>query len=198
MQDHKRRIFKIALISLGILVVIFCIMLYFNDHQGCCGEHAAAYLSTRGYTRELGLKKFDEESILHVYGAPNTHTRWVETEQNDRTLILDQYSTFDALYVYTDWYEGEPYNELIQIVFKSDTLRFGRKKIGIGSSMEEVRKAYQRDEKIDEEDLAYSTDDFPDVDEGYYGDSWSRILFSYDENGKVDSMAMEPSAFWGW
>jgi len=198
MQVHKRRIFKTVLMSLGILVVLLCITLYFNDHQDCCGEHRAAYLSTRGYTRELGLTRFDEASILQKYGSPITRTRWVDSKMNDRTLILDQYLTFDVLYIYTDWYECEPYNELIQIVFKADTLRFGRKKIGIGSTQEDVQKAYFRDQKINEDDLAYCAYNYPDVDEGYYGESWCNILFSYDDNGKVISMAMQPSESWGW
>jgi len=199
MQLPKRkRACNLFLKSLGILVMLFCMALYYNDHQGCCGEHAAAYLPTSKYTRELGLKRFDEESILQVYGAPANRTRWVDHDHNDRTLILDQYPAFDALYVYVDWHEHEPYNDLIQIEFKSDTLRFGRRQIGVGSTMEEVRKAYRRDEKVDEEELVYCAVDFPGVDEGYYGESWCYILFCYDADGKVVSMAMQPSEFWNW
>ena len=198
MQCQKRRVFKRAFISLGCIVILFCASVYLADHQDCCGEHRAAYLFTRGYSRELGLTRFDEESILRAYGKPLSRTKWVASEQNDQTLILDQYRSFDVLYVSVDWYEGKHYNDLIQIVVKSNTLRFGRKEIGIGSTKEEVQRAYKRDEKITDEELAYSAVDFPDVDEGYYGEKWSRILFCYGEDGKVISMAMQPSAFWGW
>jgi len=87
---------------------------------------------------------------------------------------------------------------LIQITFKSETLRFGKRQIGIGSTRDDVQKAYRRDEKVDQEDLAYCAINFPGVEEGYYGESWCFILFCYDADGKVVSMAMQPSAFWGW
>jgi len=54
---NGKRVCKLLLKSLGILIMLFCMALYYNDHQGCCGEHAAAYLPTSRYTRELGLKK---------------------------------------------------------------------------------------------------------------------------------------------
>lgn len=195
---NGKRVCKLLLKSLGILIMLFCMALYYDDHQGCCGEHTAAYLPTSRYSRELGLKRFDEESILQVYGAPATCIRWVDHDNNDRTLILDQYPMFDVLYVYADWYKHEPYNELIQITFKSETLRFGKRQIGIGSMRDDVQKAYRRDEKVDQEDLAYCAINFPGVEDGYYGESWCFILFCYDADGKVTSMAMQPSAFWGW
>lgn len=199
MRNPKtKRLVIIFSASAILLVMLIFVALYYNFDQDCCGEHDAKYLSTKGYTSVLGVNYFDEESIHEAYGDPSVLTRWVDHEVNDRTLILEEYPTLDVLYVYTDWYKGEPYNELIQIIIKSDSLRFGREKIGIGSSKADVHLAYLRDEKIDAEELAYSAEDYPGVDEGYYGESWSCILFCYDENGKVSSMAMQPSAFWGW
>ena len=199
MQIHRKRItFLMILFVLCILIAVYCGVQYFDEQQNCCGDHDAQYLSTSGYTRELSLKRFDEESILHAYGDPTSRTRWVDTKHNDRTLILDRYPTFDARYVYTDWYEGEPYNELIQVVIKSDSLRFCKKKIGIGSIIEEVKKAYIKDQKIDEDELAYCSIDYPNVDEGYYGDRWCFILFCFGEDDTVISMAMQPPGFWVW
>jgi hypothetical protein len=193
----KRLVITIS-VSAILLVMLILVALYYNFDQDCCGEHEAKYLSTSGYARALGLNSFDEESIRQTYGEPENRTQWVSSGQSDVSLILDQFPGFDALYVHAYWYEGEYKNDLIQIVFKSDTLRFGRKKIGIGSSKADVHLAYLLDEKIDQEELVYSAEDYPGVDEGYYGESWCRILFCYDDNGKVSSMAMQSSAFWGW
>ncbi|MEZ4627881.1 MAG: hypothetical protein R2912_07290 [Eubacteriales bacterium] len=105
---------------------------------------------------------------------------------------------FDVLYVYADWYKHEPYNELIQITFKSETLRFGKRQIGIGSTRDDVQKAYRRDEKVDQEDLAYCAINFP---RGRGWILWRELVLYpvfYDADGKVTSMAMQLSAFWGW
>lgn len=198
MQDHKRRIFKIVLISLGILVVIFCIMLCFNDQQGCCGEHDAAYLSTRGYSKELKLSALEYDDIQKEYGTPESIVREQSAVNPDVMLVCNEYPGVLVQYSEVTEFNGALTKYIYLITITGEEFHFGPLSIGIGSSRAQVRFAYLLDQKIDAEELAYSAEEFPDVDEGYYGDSWSRILFSYDENGKVDSMAMEPSAFWGW
>ena len=65
-------------------------------------------------------------------------------------------------------------------------------------SKEEVKKAYIKDQKIDEDELAYCSIDYPNVDEGYYGDRWCFILFCFGEDDTVISMAMQPPGFWVW
>jgi hypothetical protein len=58
-----------------------------------------------------------------------------------------------------------------------------------------VHNAYEKEPVINQDELAYSSEDFPGLDEGFYGDNWSRILFCYDDEGIVTSMAYEPPSF---
>lgn len=46
-----------------------------------------------------------------------------------------------------------------------------------------------------EGEIVYSAEDFPNLDEGYFGEDWSRILFSFDDAGFVTSIAYEPPSF---
>ncbi|MEZ4627880.1 MAG: hypothetical protein R2912_07285 [Eubacteriales bacterium] len=73
-----------------------------------------------------------------------------------------------------------------------ESIKFGRKQIGVGSSREEVHKAYENEPIISQSELAFSLEDFPNLDEGYFGEDWSRILFCYNDAGIVTSMAFEP------
>ena len=82
------------------------------------------------------------------------------------------------------------------LIITDDQFRFGKRGIGVGSTKDEMHAAFARSRPVDADELQYSAEDFPDVDEGYYGDFWCRLLFSYDDDGRVDAMAYEPSAHW--
>ncbi len=192
-QRNRRILLAIVFTLFMIIAIIIVIENYNQPFSGY--NRKSRYLSSNGYAAVLGCKEFYEEEILTQCGEPESRIRWVDSEKNDRTLILDQYEKFDVLYLYTDWYKGEPYNTLLYVVFKHESLRFGRMKIGIGSTKDEVHQAYAEEPMIDAEELAYSAEDYPDVDEGFYGEDWSRILFCYDDAGRVISMAYEPPAF---
>ena len=49
--------------------------------------------------------------------------------------------------------------------------------------------SYLFDEKMSREEIAYESHDFPKAEEGFYGDHWWRVLFNYDNAGKVESIA---------
>lgn len=165
------------------------------DQQFIRFDRVARYISTSAYAKVLGLDDLTEKSILDKYGSATSEAQYMDPKNGYRTLILNQYPGFDVWYVYTDWYAGKPYNALNLLVIKDDSLRFGWLKIGIGSTREEVHRAYAKEPAINAKELAYSAEDYPDVDEGFYGDGWSRILFCYDETGIVESMAYQPPAF---
>jgi len=200
-RKSSRSVVKLSLIivltAVGIYLVYFCfegfLLDYFNNRL-----YQAAYLSTSGYAKELKLSALEYEDIQKEYGAPTVIEREQNTVNSDVMLVSNEYPGVSVHYSEQINFNGalEKYIYLISIT--GNEFRFGPLNIGIGSSRMRVRIAYLLDQKIESDELAYSAKQFPDVDEGFYGDEWSRILFSYDENGKVVSMALEPSEFWGW
>ena len=192
--SRKRKVIPSLILILFLLVSSYQAKLIY-DQQFIGYNRAAKYLSTSMYAKTLRLDGFNEESILREYGSPSSQTRYTDQKNGDRILIHSQYATFDVWYVYTDWYADEPYNTLILLVIKNDSLRFGRLDIGIGSTREDVHRAYANDPVISAKELVNSAEDYPNVDEGFYGEDWSRILFCYDDNGVVESMAYQPPAF---
>ncbi|MEA4949375.1 MAG: hypothetical protein VB034_09505 [Eubacteriales bacterium] len=195
MQISKRRKLLPSFILILFLLVSGYQAKLIYDQQFIGFNRAAKYLSTSMYAKVLRLDGFNEESILREYGKPSCQVRYADQKNGGRILTLGQYLAFDVLYVYADWYACEPYNNLILLVVKDDSFRFGRLDIGIGSTREDVRRAYGKDPAISAKELAYSAEDYPNVDEGFYGEDWCRILFCYDDNGVVESMAYQPPAF---
>jgi hypothetical protein len=190
----KRKVIPSLVLALFLLVSGYKAKLIY-DQQFIGYNRTAKYLSTSMYAKALHLDGLNEKSILREYGAPSSFVRHTDQKNGDRILIHGQYATFDVWYVYTDWYAGEPYNNLVLLVINDDSIRFGRLDIGIGSTREDVHRAYANDPAISAKELAYSAEDYPNVDEGFYGEDWSRILFCYDNNGVVESMAYQPPAF---
>jgi len=187
----------IVLSVVGIYLVYFCfegfILDYFNNKT-----YQAVYLNTSGYAKELKLSALDYEDIQKEYGAPTGIECEQSTVNPDVLLVCNEYSGVSVHYSEQTNFNGALVKYIYLISITGNDVRFGPLNIGIGSSRMRVRIAYLLDQKIESDGLIYSAEHFPDVNEGFYGDNWSRILFSYDENGKVVSMALEPSEFWGW
>ncbi len=190
----KRTVFFILLAVLT-LAVVYLVMLWRYDAAIVNYGRKAAYLSTRGYARVLGVRQFDEAAFLDEYGAPEHQYRWEDANDAGRMLIRDEYSTFEVLYAYRIENPRDTDPVLVLVIFQDDALRFGKQRVGVGSTREEVRLAYANDPQVDAEELAHSALDYPGADEGFYGEDWSRILFCYDDEGTVESMAFEPPAF---
>lgn len=184
----------IALSVPALLVAVF-VCLWQYDRQ-FLPVHKAAYLSDFGYARALGLRRLDSDAIRRTYGEPDETEFRADPLQDDRMLIVCAYPNFQAVYVENTHPSGKVVRRLILLEITSDTLRFGRDQIGLGSTRKQIQAAYARDEAIEAGDLLDSARDYPVVSEGYYGQNWCRILFCYDEQGIVTSMAYEPSAFW--
>jgi len=200
-RKTSRSVVKLSLIivlsAVGIYFIYFCfegfLLDYFNNRL-----YQAVYLSTSGYAKELKLSALEYEDIQKEYGAPTVIEREQNTVNSDVMLVSNEYPGVSVHYSEQTNFNGALVKYIYLISIIGNDFRFGPLGIGIGSSRLQVRIAYLLDQKIDLDELAYSAKYFPDVDEGFYGDNWSRILFSYDENGKVVSMAIEPSEFWGW
>jgi len=198
MMERKKRKKKVFLIVLLVVFGLFiaCFTAGYIYDQQFMPYYRASYLSDRGYARALGVAALDYEAIQKKYGEPESQSVWVDSTDADRELVAYQYPKFELVYTDAEYPSGDVIRRIVLIVITSEDIRFGRMDIGIGSTREDVQKAYAEDPKIDEDKLEYSATIYPDVDEGFSGEDWCRILFCYDENGKVESMAYEPSAFW--
>jgi hypothetical protein len=188
-----RLLLKVALFILALFVVAF-ICLWQYDQQFLRG-HKAAYMPDYGYARALGLWRLDDDEIERKYGEPNETEYRTDPKQKSRTLIVCSYPDFQAVNVEDTLVSGKIVHHLILLEVTSESPHFGRNRIGLGSTREEVQDAYSRDEKIEPNELLENARDYPNVSEGYYGQNWSRILFCYNEQGVVVSMAYEPSEF---
>ena len=192
---------KLAKITISILLIAallslayFCFSGFILDYMNR-PSHSAVYLSEQGYADALGISALDYDSIQNELGAATVSGKVESDFRSDILILEDQYPSFTTFSTEVNEKDGlSHYTYLIKIT--DESRRFGWLHIGIGSSRALVRLAYLFDEKIDAKELAYSAEDYPAVDEGFYGEDWSRILFCYDENDKVESMAYEPPEFY--
>ena len=194
-SKKKHRLLLWAALSVLALFVAAFVCIWQYDQQFLPG-HKAGYLSDFGYTRALGLWRLDSSAIRRKYGEPEETEFRADPLQNDRMLIVCAYPSFQAVYVENTHPSGKVVRSLVLLEITSDSLRFGRDRIGLGSTREQVQAAFKRDEAIGADDLRDSARDYPGVNEGYFGEDWCRILFRYNKNEIVESMAYEPSAFW--
>jgi hypothetical protein len=155
----------------------------------------AEYLSNFGYARAFNVNRLDYESLSQKYGTPINKETQAIPDSTDKRIIFMHYPSFEMCCVEYKETDGTVARALYLLIVLDDTLQFGRNQIGIGSTREEVHRAYAKEPAISAKELAYSAEDYPDVDEGFYGEDWSRILFCYDDNGVVESMAYQPPAF---
>ncbi len=190
---------KIILLFVSIAVILCMVFFGFEgfllDYINR-EEHHAVYLNESGYTKELGLATFEYENIQSVFGSPDHRDCIKRLDDPNVEIVTDDYPGFVAHYSSAENSKKITRYYTYQITIKSDRYHWGWLKIGIGSPRLLVRIAYLFDSRISAKELASSAEDYPDVDEGFYGDGWSRILFCYDENGIVESMAYQPPAFY--
>ena len=185
-------IFIITVITLWLLYFCFegIILDYINN-----SNYHAAYLSTSGYSEELGVPALEYECFQEVYGSSINRVRERSIINPDAEILHDEYSGFITQSTEVTDVNGIKLHFTSLIIITSENFHFGWLRIGIGSSRALVHLAYLLDQKIEAEELIYSAAFYPDVDDGYYGDDWSRILFCYANDGKVESMAFEPPPF---
>ncbi len=189
-QNNKKGCVIFFCAAIGLLGALFIAGVLWDSQYTDYGRNAK-YFSDRAYAHALGIPslRYNPLTDRYHYGKPEKTERWVEEAYPDITMVKHTYPNFDALFIASQDMDGTEDLHMILIVVTNENLRFGRMKIGLGSTMDEVHQAYAEDPQMDAEDLVYCADDFPHVDEGYYGDDWCRILFRYDAQGKVESMA---------
>ena len=195
-KKHKlaKTTISILLIATLLSLAYFCFEGFILDYVNRPSHHAA-YLSEQGYADALGVPALDYDSIHNAFGTATASNRTESALRPGILIIEDQYPSFTAYSTEVSEKDGlSHYTYLIKITDESS--RFGWLHIGVGSSRTLVRLAYLFDEKISIDELAYSAEDYSAVDEGFYGEDWSRILFCYDESNKVESMAYEPPEFY--
>lgn len=192
--DSKAK-FKFIILSLFVCVAIFFFVMCIYDSHSTDYGRKAEYLSNRGYARVFKVKRLNYQYISKEYGIPIKEETQAIPGSMDRRVVIMQYPFFKMCCVEYKETDGTVARALYLLIVLDDTLQFGRNQIGIGSTREDVRRAYGKDPAISAKELAYSAEDYPNVDEGFYGEDWCRILFCYDDNGVVESMAYQPPAF---
>ena len=190
----KKVCLTIVLLLIVTTVSCFIVMCNFDSQLADYGR-TAKYLSNFGYARAFEVSSLDYESLIKKYGVPTKEESKDILESTGNRIIHLEYPEFNMACVEFKEADGTMKKSLFLIVVKDDSIRFGRKSIRIGSTREEVHRAYAQEPPISTDELKNSAEDYPNVDEGFYGEDWSRILFCYDENGIVESMAYEPPAF---
>ena len=194
-MTQRKRGCLIAFLICFVLGLSWLIAVFIYDSKTTDYGRRSNYLSNRGYARALGVSDFRYEPLLKKLGSPVQQTVQPEADQLGNTLVFLEYPDFRAAYVEIPRANGSARKALYLVTVWGESIKFGRKQIGIGSSREEVHKAYEKEPTISQSELAYSAGEFPNLDEGYYGEDWSRILFCYDDAGIVTSIAYEPPAF---
>lgn len=186
--------FKLVLAIVLIAAALFIAMCNYDTQFTDYGRNAA-YLSNFGYARAFKVNRLSYEAISKKYEDPVKEETRVIPESADRHIVLMQYPSFEMICVEFEKTDGTTGRSLALLIVQSDTIYFGKQAIHVGSTREEVNRAYAQEPKISADELAYSAEDYPEVDEGFYGEDWSRILFCYDGEDTVESMAYEPPAF---
>lgn len=194
-MTHKKRGGLIAFLVMLALVMSYLIYVYFYDREMTDYGRDSNYLSNCGYARALGLSDFKYDSILKSLGSPVKTIVLPDADDLGNTLVFLEYPDFRAAYVEMPRPNGTTQKALYLVTVWGESNKFGRKQIGVGSSREEVHKAYEKEPIISQSELAFSAEDFPNISEGYFGEDWSRILFSFDDAGFVTSIAFEPPSY---
>ena len=144
-MTHKKRGGLFAFLVVLALVMSYLIYVYFYDREMTDYGRDSNYLSNRGYARALGLSDFKYDSMLEKLGSPVKQTVLPEADQLGNTLVFLEYPDFRAAYVDIPRANGSTRIALYLVTVWGESIRFGRKQIGVGSSREEVHKAYAKE-----------------------------------------------------
>lgn len=185
----------ILLILIALFISGYIVMCNYDSQYTDYGRKSS-YLTNFGYARALGVNHIEYDTLRQKYGTPVEEEAYLSPGSPGTQCMRAEYPALKLYCVVGEENHGVSERSLFLVVVRDDSIHFGRKSIHIGSTMEEVHEAYADEPAISETELAYSAEDYPAVDEGFYGEDWSRILFCYDENNKVESMAYEPPEFY--
>ena len=194
-MKKKNPLLTILLILIALFVAGYIVMCNYDSQYTDYGRKST-YLTNFGYARALGVNRIEYDTLRQKYGTPVEEETYPASGLSGVQCMRSVYPALELYCVVGEENNGVSEHSLFLVVIRDDSIHFGRKSIRIGSTKEEVHEAYASEPAISETELAYSAEDYPAVDEGFYGEDWSRILFCYDENSKVESMAYEPPEFY--
>lgn len=187
-----RLFIMIVIAAISVFLIYLCFEGPFLDYSNR-NENQAVYLNNNDYAAVLGVEQFSSDSFLKTYGEPDTVQRWFDPSDACRELVLHSYPKIDVLYYSDANNSGAERLMFLKVFIKDSSIQFGNLNIGVGSQRNKVRFAFLFDPKLSKEETDYEASDFPGVDEGYYGEDWWRILFDYDDSGKVKTMVLSIS-----
>lgn len=180
--------FAVILLFIILMVVAFNLWVYYED---------AKFLGEDQY--------MTNEKYAAVINAPYIYCRYTEfIEKNKNTEYHTEYRVINNVprielmgdgITYTFYPYVYSYNllgkeavdrdtdnyRLVTIVITNDSYRFGKKKIGVGSTRAEVEKAYRNNMECYERE---------GMGRGYIDGSWLYVRFLYDEEDKVTQISL--------
>lgn len=157
MANRRKNIVKLIIIIAGILILV----LWFHRH-----------VYEYSYFKKLGIPDLVAyEKLLEIKGAPIR-----EYEDQDGQLVVEYEG---VAFAYTSC---GPRADIF-----GDRYRFGRKKVGVGSTREEVEDAYKGIRIISD----VSSNEFGVIDGWQYEfESRPWILYTFDENNVVGKISV--------
>lgn len=189
-QSKVKKRIRVILICILICLVTACnVMFYLHDSKFTYSRRAE-YLSDAGYARAFGVRRIEYDAFVAKYGEPSSIIKQPAGNRNANRFVA-HYPDFSLSYVFWEWEPSAAQRRiprLVAIEVKSASYRFGRQKIGVGSTRSEIHAAYASDPAVSDESIAYYSEYFPEIEEGYYGEDWNCVLFDYGSDEHVTAM----------
>ena len=170
-QDEMRKKYKtIIVVSIILVVVTLCALYiyasYMEMNEWTKPRYASSYYGLMGINRD---RAYYSEIVASI-GEPKSK------EIRDDGRMLAYYDHFILRFE-----DDSDEAELLHVTVTDNTIRFGKKEIGIGSTKKEVEKAYRR--------VLHSPDG-----ENIYVDNYFYVEYSFDENDIVSQIDI--SQYW--
>lgn len=168
-MNKKKKIILFMLIILNGMIIL-----------GGCGM-SKQYVNN--YYEEMGrpLHRLPYDEAIEYWGEPKEVNKKIENGFAYMDAYYDDIILHFINYIESSDIEKE-YEELYYMDVISDKYEFGRKNIKVGSTKEEVIKAYKNINKIREAELGEA-----------YVDGIAYIYFIYDENDIVTRIRISPT-----
>ena len=165
---------------LGTVVFAAMVFLFATTQER---EH---YALVKDYARGMGVEWLSYKALTEKYGEPESEE---VIDEGFRTVYVYRYPSFTMRCVRHYGADGVFIGDyMFELYIRDPAFRFGHRKIGVGSTQEEIQRAYKNDRLITDEYWSTS----PPADVGFSGERGMRILFRYDESGRVSEMIYQP------
>ena len=172
MINFAKKVFFIFIIA--FIVIIFLIYIYPNRYYD------------KDYYAALGLTDHSSANeLISIYGEPKNIIDVSEIYRSDTEKNIYYryvYDDFSAVLMSSAKYDGTFYEPICTSYFEvySERFKFGKEKLSIGSSREEVQAAYKKCKKAKQVDIGYKPNEDSFFDNHVY------ITYCYDKNDVVN------------